>query len=230
VNLGDLLLDLRESRLDDNVSPYLWPDEELVRHLNEAVAQVAIRQRCLLESQNADLCTIDVSAGQQLVELDPAILAVRFLRQVGSTACVRPRGITAKRLFKMRSDWDTDTTTQGDIEFWVPDYQTDMLAIYPVPTAPITLQLNVWRLPLASEELVADDLGGVPVVNPAWHRYLGDWVEYRCYSKPDADAQNTGRAQEAAAAFTAKVGRLPSATEIRLWGVSPLVGVPAEFV
>ena len=229
MTLGDLLNELRVSRLDDAVAPYLWSDDELVSFLNDAVRQVCMRQRCLLESAQP-FCTINVAAGTQLVPVDPRILAIRFLRQDGSTADMQPAGITAKRFFKLHATWDTDTDTTGDLEYWVPDYQTGFIALFPRPTVDIVLKLNVWRLALEDEELVTADPTAEPIVDPAWHLDLLDWAEYRAFSKPDSQTMNTEKAQSAAQTFTAKVGRLPTATEIRLWGVSPVVGVLPQFV
>jgi len=229
VTLADLLNELRVSRLDDAVQPYLWSDDELVSFLNDAVRQVCIRQRCLLESTQS-FCTINVAAGTQLVPVDPHILAIRFLRQDGSTSNMQPAGITSKRFFKLHATWDTDTDTTGDLEYWVPDYQNGFIALFPLPTADIVLKLNVWRLPIEDEELTLADPTAEPVVNPAWHVDLLDWVVYRAFSKPDSDTEQQARATAAAQTFTAKVGRLPSATEIRLWGVSPIVGSLPQFV
>ena len=232
--LADKIAEMRESRLYDVATPPLWSNDEFVRNFNDAVRQVCIRQRALLEHTSSDVCSIAVSAGQQLVDLHPSILAVRFARQDGVSPCdTRPLGITAKRLFRERPQWDSDTTTDGNLEFWIPDYQTGKLALYPLPTQDYTLRLGVWRMPLPAEEFTATDIDGpdkLPVISPVWHTDLLDWVEFRCFSKPDADAESQQLASAAAARFTAKVGRLPSATEIRLWGVSPVVGVPAEFI
>jgi hypothetical protein len=232
VTLQDLIAELRESRLSDNVEPYLWSDDELTRHINDAVRQVCIRQRSLVETQNTDICQIAVAAGQRLVKLHPSILAVRFAYPVGyppNSDC-QPKGITAKRLFRCQPFWDQDTTTTGPMEFWIPDYQTGYLALYPLPSAAFTLQLGVWRMPLDVEQMETADLQGEPVIAPHWHADLLDWAEYKAFSRPDADTEQLQKAESAAQTFTAKIGRLPSATEVLLWGVSPLVGTTAEFL
>ena len=92
------------------------------------------------------------------------------------------------------------------------------------------LQLTVWRGPIEDELLTTDDTDAEPIVSPHFHIDLLDWATYRAFSGKDAETQDDSKATAAARSFDAKVGRLPSATEIRLWGVSRLVGTTAEFL
>jgi hypothetical protein len=226
MELADLLLELRQNRLDDTAVPPLWGDGELVSALNDAVRQVCIRQRCLVESESVQLCTISVAAGQRVVRLHPAVIAVRSAWIPG--CCEALVGIPEQRLTRTCPGWiDRDP---GVPRWWIPDYQEGCIALHPTPEAATTLRLSVWRMPLEDEELDANDPSAEPAIATHWHMDLVDWAEYRAFSKKDAETIDTDRARTAAQVFTAKVGRLPAAHEIRLWGVSPITGVPAEFL
>ncbi len=233
MTLNELLTELRTTRLDDNSVPPFWSDCELVGFLNDAVRQVCLRQRCLTESQNATLCTIPITSGQQLVPLNKRIISVRVVRYIDTQctddASMRPlRPTTTRRHHRLHPHWDIEEP--GYPEFWIPDYQEGMLAISRPPINAGTLKLLVWRMPLESEELDEADMEGEPVISPHWHKDLLEWCEYRAFSKPDTETFDKARADDAEAKFTAKIGRLPSATEVRLWGVSRAVGTTAEFI
>lgn len=223
MQLKEMLSELRETRLDDNVKKYLWSDNECVGFFNDAVRQVCLRQRCLTESQDPDLCTVPIAATQQLVKLHKAILAVRSVRYVDPTAtstCEPLTGITARALWKNYPRWDVEDP--GRPKWWIPDYQERMLAIARAPENAGYLKLLVWRVPLKSELLSLRCPEGEPVISEHWHLDLLDWAEHRAFSKPDSETYNESRAAAAEAKFTAKIGKLPSATSIRLWGVSKL--------
>lgn len=222
MQLREMLNELRVSRLDDAVPKYLWSDDQLIGFLNDAVRQVCLRQRCLTESQKTSICQIPIAATQQLVKLHECILAVRSVRYIDPTAtstCEPLTGRTAKALWKEHPRWDMEDP--GRPEHWVPDYQENMLAISRAPENAGYLKLLVWRKPLKEELLVKTCMDGVPVINDHWHLDLLDWAEHRAFSVPDSELKNDERASAAEEKFTAKIGRLPSATEIRLWGVSP---------
>lgn len=219
---GELKLALRRDVLDDAVEPFLYDDEALNGFFNDAVRQVCLRSRALVDSTSS-LTQLAIASGERRIKLNKAILAVRFARL---TDCDALEGITAKRLWKCEPGWDTSDA--GTPSYWVPDYQDGYLYFdRPVDQAR-TLKLSVWRMPTEAE--VMEDDGDEPVIPEHWHMDLLDWVAYRAFSSKDSEQGDEKRAANHLAAFEAKVGRLPSMTEVRLWGISPLVGVPAEFL
>lgn len=222
MELGELREALRRDVLDDAVQPFLYDGTALDSFLNDAQRQVCLRARAMVDSTSA-LTRIDVAANTQRVQLDPAILSVRFARLGDSCALT---GTTAKRLWKRDAGWDTaDASTP---RYWVPDYEDGYLYFDRPLDIARTLRLSVWRMPLESEAM--EDDGDEPVIPQHWHMDLLDWAAYRAFSSKDSELGDPARAANHLAAFEAKVGRLPSMTEIRLWGISPIVGVPAEFI
>lgn len=215
---------LRRDWLDDDITPYRWGDTALNGFFDDAQRQVCLRKRALIDSVTAEVCTYTLAANQRLVRLHPSVLAVRSARIVGQ--CGLLTGITAKRLWKEEPGWDVSEA--GLPQHWIPDYQDRYLALDVPMEEAGQLQISVWRAPLEVEQLQRDR--DEPVIAEAFHTDLIDWAAYCAYNVADSELRDEAKAANALQSFEAKVGRLPSATEIRLWGMSPIVGVPAEFL
>lgn len=230
MNLEQLRDELRITRLDDTVKPYLWSDDELKSFLNDAVRQVCLRQRALIESVYTRLCRYPVAIGQRLVKLPSEVLAIRTARWLPDSdptnSCHPLELTTMKRLLRSKPRWEIEDN--GLPQYLIPDYQEGHFALSCPPDEAGSVTMTVWRTPLAKELLCEDE--DEPVINPNWHIDLLDWAEYRAFSKKDAETLDAGRAQLAEQTFTAKVGPLPSMIEVRLWGISRLVGTTAEFL
>lgn len=222
MELSGLIASLRKDVLDDANEPYLYSSAALASFLNDAVRQVCLRARALVDSVGPEATTYTVAAGVRGVKLHPAVLAVRQARLGSATL----KGTTAKRLWKFCPDWDISEA--GDACWWVPDYQDGWLYFDRPVLTDTTLTLSVWRMPLDGELLEGDV--DEPVIPQHWHQDLLDWAAYMAFSSKDSEQRDDSRAAGYVQAFEAKVGRLPSMTEVRLWGISPVVGVPAEFI
>jgi len=213
MNVAGLLV-LARQRLDDEVTPGLWSDDELIGFLNEAVKQACIRQRFLFEANHPRVCTAPVTAGSAQVRLHSAVLAIRSAR-LASTS--KPLDlVTLRWMDRERPEWPHD---RGTPERIVVDQQNGRMTLHPTPTQDDTLQLAVWRTPLEAELMT--EAGDEPVVDAFWHADLVDWVEHLAYLRADSETQDLARSNEAAARFAAKFGRMPSAHEIKCWGLSP---------
>lgn len=239
MTLTDLLAELR-TRLDDSTCQPLWTDAQLVGYLNDAVRQVCLRQRALTESINETVCQYALTVGQRQVKLHPSILAVRSARITDAdtgdtdcascTGCAHPsmQGVTLRYLQRRYPHWET--VDNGIPHYWLPDYQEGYLTLSRPVECAGTLYLTVWRAPSDDfdELLDVNDPTSEPAISEHWHLDLVDWAAYRAFNNKDGEETDDARASAAAAAFEAKIGRLPSATEIRLWGVSRLVGTTFE--
>jgi len=222
MNLADLLRRARE-RLDDTVAPGLWSDDQLIGFINDAVRQACIRKRLILDATTTDVCVVAIKAGEPKLPLHPRVLAVRTVRTANTR---RPLGLTTLKVMdRERPEWPFDS---GEPERVILDRDSGTLFLHPKPDKDDTLQLTVWRLPLEEEEL--EDGDDEPVVDEGWHIDLLDWVEFCAYSVPDVDIRDPARADAAVGRFTAKFGRLPSAHEIKCWGISPPRGQRARFI
>lgn len=222
MTLGDLLALLRQ-RLDDNVEAYHYSDAFLTGCLNDAVRQAAIRKRLVLDRTTAEACTYTVAADQQAVVLHPRVLAIRSARFTDVTTPLKLT--TLKVMDKDHPDWPGTT---GAPDRLIVDAQSGSVLLWPTPETAGTLSLSVWRAPLDTEEMEGDD--DEPVIDEVFHRDLIDWAEHLAYLTKDGEEGDIARSNAAENRFTAKFGRLPSAHEIKCWGLSPPRGQRAEFV
>lgn len=224
MNLEQLEAKLRSERLDDTVEPYLYSSARVRDALNDAVRQAAIRKRLLLDRSTEECCSYAVAAEDANVFLHPRVLAVRSARWSGTAT---PLTLTTlKRMDRDRPDWPSEPAK--DPTHLIVDAQTGYVVLWPTPAAAGTLSLAVWRAPLESEELEEGD--DEPVIDETFHIDLLDWAEHQCYLNKDGEAGDAQRAADAAARFTAKFGRLPTAHEIKCWALSPRRGQRAEFL
>lgn len=220
--------ELRESRLDDNAGAELWSSDELRSFYNDAVRQACLRARLLVDSTTESVCRLAVEPGTQSVRLHPSILAVRNVTPAVAIGCDELTGCTARRVAKERPRWHLPNDGHGHPRFWIPDWQDGQLWFDRPFQSANTLHLSVWRTPLDTELVEGD--ADEPVIPEPFHTDLLDWCEWRAYSKKDAETLDNERAGRAYTLFEAKFGRLPSAVEIRLWGVKRHNGVPAQFL
>lgn len=213
MNLAEII-ELSRDWLDDEEEPFLYPTPRLERYADEAQTEGCIRTRALFDSQDPDLCSIQLVAGQVLYPLNPAILVVRRAEyrpsQVGARPCVLRR-TTFGQLDWEDSSW---TTRTGKPEAIVQDLQQRTLRLSHIPPAnPGTLQLTVWRKPLESEAL--ETASDEPLLDTVSHMYLVHWVCYRAFLKMDGEARNGPLAAEHLAQFEQHFGPRPTAAQLR---------------
>ncbi|MGH8117638.1 MAG: hypothetical protein ACREP0_05140 [Rhodanobacteraceae bacterium] len=153
MNTRELLAALREM-LDDTTQPYLWPDESLVRRLNNAVREACLRARLLKDDETScpNLCRLQVRAGDPYVRYAPQILVVRRGRLRGAHRN-KLWALTAESMDRYRPDWQDWGATPAHPAFMVMDLTQKTLRLVPTPAADDTLYLRAWRMPRPQEQL-----------------------------------------------------------------------------
>lgn len=222
---GQLISQLRSSRIDDTVVPYLWSDEVLLGYYDDAVSQAVRRMRLLTDATTPKVTQIAITAGTAAYRLHPKVLAIKQAQISNTEGPLRLT--TIKRHNKVRPGWWGDTNTAPPRHIIV-DFADGMIRLDPVPDAAGTLSMIVWRMPLDNERI--ERPSDEPPFAEHLHEDLHDWVEHRCFSLADAETRDLNRAAEAERRFTQRFGPLPSHESIRLWGVSPLRGTTAELL
>lgn len=223
---GDLLALFRD-RVHDHAQPPLFEDVKVWGFLNDAIRQAAIRKRLLLDNSTAGLCVHALDAaltGIATISLHARILAVRSARWSGSTTPLRLT--TLKVMDRDYPAWPSETASIP--EFVIVDRESGKIDLWPAPAVAGTLTLAVWRLPLDDEEIEGES--DEPVVDEPFHIDLVDWMEHLAYLRKDDEVEDRARSAAAEQRFTEKFGRLPSAREIKLWGIAPPRGQRAEFI
>lgn len=190
---------------DDLVTPYLWEPEWLAMWFSEAQDEAALRKRLLLDDYTPAVTQIAVTADVGSYTLHPKVYEIVRMdfTPTGSDRSTRLYLTTRENLDRDDCDWRSRPA--GDVRWAM---QTDTrLRLGPVPSSDGVLHLEAYRLPL--KQLVNDN--DKPEIHEAHHIHLVQWVLYRAFSKPDADANDPGRAAVALAEFERYFGLRPDA-------------------
>lgn len=189
---------------DDRADPYLWPDEWLAPWFSEAQDEAAVRARLLMDDYTPALTQIPVTAGVSSYALHPKLYEIAVIDFVPVTGYVQPVYLTSReKLDRDRNGWRNEPpgTPCNAI-------QTDTrLRLVPVPSIDGSLRIEGYRLPLKA--LVNDN--DKPEIHEAHHLQLVHWALYRAFGKPDADAHDPQRSQEALGRFESYFGLRPDA-------------------
>ena len=209
---------VREFRLftQDTVEPYLWETADILRWLEEAEREAAVRGRLLHESADPAMCAIAVSAGRATYPLHPLLYEldhIAFRGELDPARC-RLRLVSAEWLDDHLPDWRDRT---GRPEYAIQGETS--IRLVPTPDAEGALLLEGYRLPVRPEPEADpgpdDDTKGMGAtsfeIHEAHHRNLLDWLLFRAYSVPDSEVLDLGRAGDAERAFTAYFGQRPDA-------------------
>lgn len=202
MQLSQLISQLRID-LDDAIEDYLWSNAELTAYINEAYKEAVRRARLIIDSATPEVCTINVVADTALYPLSKKIYRVLdiFPSWDNRQLCK----VTTKELNLQRSTWRTQESDKPD--YYVSDFQSGAIRLYPIPTEAGTLNLRVYRLPLV--DLINDT--DEPEINEAYHIKLLHWARHKAYLKPDADTFDKNASMEALALFVQEFGEAKSA-------------------
>lgn len=225
MNLGDLLLELRENILHDRSdqvagsSDYLWSDTTLVRYIDEAQRRLARQTLIIRDGTTPQCCQIalvapapDPAAGQIEYPMDPSVMAVLSARFTGDTTDLARAGHSA-----------FDTYHEPDPRFFDPSqlaarqpgkplaFATDEyltadvngsigvpnFRVYPAPINDYNGQvINLRVVRLPINRFSLKDLAVYPEVPEDYHMLMLDWAAYLALRIVDADGADPARAKE----------------------------------
>lgn len=190
---------------DDLKEAYLSSTVDVKKWLNEGEEEAAIRARLIYEADNAAVCVIAVTAGLMSYALHPSVLDItRATFTPTGTTTPWPLAIT-DRIERDRMDAGWRTITKRP-EHLIQD-DTRVTLGY-IPDTNGELRIECYRLPLM---LMEDRTDESPEIGRIHHRHLVQWALHRCYSRPDAEVFNPGKAAIALAEFTKNFGLRPNA-------------------
>lgn len=204
MQLNDLIEAFRHE-VDDTVTPYLWSDVEVLEYANDAQDEACRRARLLVDSSTATIATLAMLAADNgLVTLDPRVLFVRRAR----FATKRPlRRMTMQDMETLNPFWNDATAAES--VYFITDYQSGKLLVWPPLLANATLLMTVVRMPLAD----MNDDQDTPEIPARFHRSLRFWMMFRAYSKQDSMANDPKKAADALALFEQEFGKKSSAID-----------------
>lgn len=191
------ILDIVRLELGDTELPYLWGDSELIEFTTDGENEACRRSRLLIDSNNAQICRVNVIASNPLLTLDARVL---FIRRARLELESRPLSRASYRdLDANISGWESVT---GTPTHYLTDYETGKIRLYPTPVVNDTLDLTVVRLPLAP----ITGFTQTPEINARYHRSLRYWIMYRAYSKQDTETLDKKKAADNLALFEQEFG------------------------
>jgi hypothetical protein len=218
MNLRELRAAARRT-LSDTVEPYLWDDDFIDRACNNAVREACIRARLLKDDavSQPGLAQYAVTAANPVVVMKPEVLVPRSGRMAGGHHQLR--ALTAESMDRAWPGWDSATESAGEPKVMVMDLAQKTLRLHPTPNADGTLQLRVWRVPMLSEQMVAET--DEPIIQIPDIEELKHWVAYEAYLSPDGEDAHAAKAQTHLEYFEARFGARPSLHEMARWADSP---------
>lgn len=213
------LRDAVRDALDDNSNPPLYPDAELDRYLNNAVAEACLRAR-LYQDDSSDLTRIPLEVGVARYALDPCIFAVRAVHVSGRTRPVVRT--TSARLDDLCPGWSHLAQTNATPEYAVFDVQQKTLTLHPPPANGGTLYLRVWRQPSEAERM--EDDGDEPAVLLTSPETLKHWALHEAYLKKDSELYDADKSGAHLGLFVDRYGERPNEHTLTLWSTQPTSG------
>lgn len=203
MTLAQLIAQLRID-LDDTEEDYLWSDDELTLYINEAEKEAVRRSRLIIDQSTAEICQINVTANTSLYPLSKKIIQVLDVIPSWDDGCPLRKAVTREMTLHNPS-WRSDESETP--ESYLLDFQSNYLMLGQKPLSDGTLNLRVYREPLAA--MAEDD--DEPEIAERYHRKLLHWARHEAYLKPDADTQDKAASSDALALFELEFGPAMSA-------------------
>lgn len=202
MQLSDLISRFR-TLANDKVEPYFIDDASVTDWLNDAVSEACIRGRLLHESQNDDVCRIDVIAGTTNYALHDSLYELsRVWFEPNNGTCGTVLALMSPESLD-RTYYENWKTMSGFPQFIVQD--DTGVRLVPTPDVGGELQLEGYRVPLSPMENDTD----VPEINSIHHVHLIQWVLYQAFKVPDAEFFDPNRSALAEQEFTEYFGIRP---------------------
>lgn len=205
MTLSDLIAEFRSLAFDE-VEPYLFSDEKIIRWLNEAVSEACVRGRLLHECDDVEICQIPIKKGQskypthpKLYEITHASLSLPSINHGRRSAvCL----ISFEEASRADDDWRYDEHRYND-PVWFIQHDT-YLRLNHTPNEDGMIYLEGYRLP---HKMTNDD--DVPEIHLAHHAHLIDWALHKAFSIPDSEVFDVNKSVMAEQRFTQYFGFRP---------------------
>lgn len=160
-----------------------WSNEELAYFINEAWKQVARRLLCY---RDGDRWTIKVKAGIVEYPIDSKIIQIIHVESQ-----VNGKELPEKDYLEVVTgvSWRGQT---GYLKYWMPEYNTGVVRVYPTPSIDDTLYLVAYHLPLI--DLTWDNPDQVISMRDEWFNSMMNYAAYLAYLKDEANSKDEPRA------------------------------------
>jgi hypothetical protein len=198
------ILSLARGMLDDNQTPYLCSDVELLAYINKTINEFCDKTEILIDSTTTAICRITITSGTAKYALEERVVAIKRARLITYDQRLTKR--TSQFMDRYYGDWDSAMVSTGTPLAFLQDVDTGYITLYPTPDAGDTLKLTVSRLPLTQMSLTA--LTASPEIPFKYHYDLLDGILWRAYSKQDAETHDATKANNHFKLWMAKINEV----------------------
>ncbi len=184
MNSTESLETFREE-MNDVEQPYLWSDALLYRYLDDAQKMFCRLTEGIEDSSTPAVCRLVIAADPDTGEysdwcaLSPKVLKVREAVDVSTG-----RAFPVVNMEKASEQGVRFDGNPGPLKLFVAGLEKGKLRAWPKPATDVTVELRVFRLPLAS----ITDAGDQELeIDEQHHLALLHWVKHKAYGREDAE-------------------------------------------
>lgn len=196
------ILDSFRQQVHDVAEPYLWSDDELAYFLDDAQTMF-----CRLTDGIADATTpaatqVSIVPGQIWYPLHPAVKAVRSATRAdtGLELDVVNQDEHRRLLQRWAGPYGSNTPAQpGVVRRLVLGAEENQIMAYPTPDETVTINLSIYRLPLAPITVSSATMD--PQLGSQHHWHLMLWMKHLAYGKADSEVYDPRAAERYEQAF-----------------------------
>lgn len=182
------IVDLFRAEVADLQQPFLWSDDEAYAFLDDAQIEFCRRTEGIADARTPSVTHLSVVPGGEWYEKSPLILKVRSATRADTGRQVSVVNIESQLAFGIKFDGAT-----GVVGALIDGMDDGAFRAHPVPNETVTINLAVFRLPIA--KITSAGAQALEVASQH-HPHLVLWMRHRAYSKQDADAFDPRRAAE----------------------------------
>ncbi len=191
MNLSELMEQLRCATLRDTALPQLWSDTELVRYLNQAQIEFAIRTHELVDDTTAATCKITTVSGQAVYPLHKSVVVVAEAGVVTRDSDTEEETGYTPLQDRTRRQLPR-THTKGCPSKYTAQVRTNSIRFFPTPDAAYDIELVVARKPLYA--LVKGN--DVPEISEEYHLALVDFATFRALTNNNPEGSDMASGKE----------------------------------
>jgi hypothetical protein len=213
MNIDELITAFREESDDTIAADYTWSSSFILTLMNDAVDQACFRKGLLFDKSTASVCNVAITSAADTYVINTAIIHIKKAYLVSG-------GVYTYLNISDRDglDWSFPTWREsiGTPVYLITDDKS--IQLVPPPTENFTLYLEVSRVPLTAEKMiatVAPATPSVPVIALVHHPFLYHWPLHVAYNKRNMQKYDPARSAYHLHEFEKYFGKRPDANRNR---------------
>lgn len=201
MTLEELAAEFR-SQVSDELQPYLWSEDEVLRYIIDAQDMFARLTGGIADMSTAALVNITVTAATPFTDHSPYILRIMSGRLLTSKRDIE--FVQESQIFTLKerdygsyNGFTLDDSDTGLVKYGVLGLTDGKIRWLRVPLTTETCRLRIYRLPYPR----VVDWDGALEIQVQHHMSLISWMKHRAYSKQDVETRDDKKAEDSRVAF-----------------------------